>query len=207
MKKELYFKPTPLYKEYMILDLVEKNTNITQRELSKNIGASVSMINAYLDEYEEKGFIIRKYISDKKIDYIITKKGIERKRILNIGYLKASHKIHKDAKENIRRYMIQLYEQGFQNLILYGAGEIAELLLLVVTEDEFVPIKILGVIDDDKKKQGKHLNSFPIISYEKIKELDHDAILISNYKNRKNIYENLLSLGYEKEKILMFIEM
>ena len=67
MKKELYFKPTPLYKEYMILDLVEKNTNITQRELSKNIGASVSMINAYLDEYEEKGFIIRKYISDKKL--------------------------------------------------------------------------------------------------------------------------------------------
>ena len=49
--------------------------------------------------------------------------------------------------------MIQLYEQGFQNLILYGAGVIAELLLLVVTEDEFVPTKILGVIDDDKKNK------------------------------------------------------
>ena len=45
MKSAQYFKPTPLYKEYMILDLVEKTPNITQRELSKNIGASVSMIN------------------------------------------------------------------------------------------------------------------------------------------------------------------
>ena len=29
-----FFKPTPLYKEFMILDLIEKDANITQRKLS-----------------------------------------------------------------------------------------------------------------------------------------------------------------------------
>jgi hypothetical protein len=37
-----FFKPTVLYKEYMILDMIEKNPNITQREMSKAIGIAVS---------------------------------------------------------------------------------------------------------------------------------------------------------------------
>jgi len=164
------------------------------------------MINSYLDIYEKSGLIIRRYISDKKIEYIITKKGIERKKVLNIGYLKASHKIYSDAKENIKSYLLQLYNQGYKNLLLYGAGEVAELLLLVVTEDELSHIKILGIIDDNKEKQGKYLFNIPIIDSRKLYEIDHDGILISSYKNRENIYENLLSIGYKKEKILMFIE-
>src|SRR5690554_2948999 len=145
MKSAQYFKPTPLYKEYMILDLVEKTPNITQRELSKNIGASVSMINSYLDIYEKSGLIIRRYISDKKIEYIITKKGIERKKVLNIGYLKASHKIYSDAKENIKKFIYQVKEKGFNNILLYGAGEVAQLLLLVLSDEDFAPIKILEI--------------------------------------------------------------
>jgi DNA-binding MarR family transcriptional regulator len=48
-----FFKPTLLYKEFMILDLIEKNKDITQREISESIGVAVSMINSYLDEYEK----------------------------------------------------------------------------------------------------------------------------------------------------------
>ncbi|MDY0338207.1 MAG: winged helix-turn-helix domain-containing protein [Acholeplasmataceae bacterium] len=51
MAKENFFKPTMLYKEYMILDLVEKNKDITQREISKTVGIAVSMVNDYIDDY------------------------------------------------------------------------------------------------------------------------------------------------------------
>jgi DNA-binding MarR family transcriptional regulator len=53
MSDNSFFKPTLLYKEFMILDLIEKNANITQREISNAIGVAVSMINSYLDEYEK----------------------------------------------------------------------------------------------------------------------------------------------------------
>jgi len=46
----------------MILDLIEKDSNITQREISKAINVAVSMVNNYLNEYEEEGLIIRKKI-------------------------------------------------------------------------------------------------------------------------------------------------
>lgn len=45
MSNNTFFKPTPLYKEFMILDLIEKNKDITQREISLQIGAAVSMVN------------------------------------------------------------------------------------------------------------------------------------------------------------------
>ena len=45
-----FFKPTMLYKEYMILDLIEKNKDITQREISQTVGIAVSMTNDYIDD-------------------------------------------------------------------------------------------------------------------------------------------------------------
>jgi len=47
-----FFKPTALYKEFMILDLIEKDAHITQRVIAKSIGVAVSLVNNYLDEYK-----------------------------------------------------------------------------------------------------------------------------------------------------------
>jgi len=54
MNDNLFFKPTPLYKEFMILDLIEKNSHITQRVMSKELGVAVSMINAYIGVFEKR---------------------------------------------------------------------------------------------------------------------------------------------------------
>jgi DNA-binding MarR family transcriptional regulator len=54
MRDNSFFKPTALYKEFMILDLIEKNKDITQRQISQEIGIAVSLVNGYLDEYEDK---------------------------------------------------------------------------------------------------------------------------------------------------------
>ena len=62
MSKHIFFKPTPLYKEFAILDIIEKEKKITQRAMSNHLGVSVSMINSYLDVYEENKYIKREYI-------------------------------------------------------------------------------------------------------------------------------------------------
>jgi len=88
---------------------------------------------------------------------------------------------------------------------LYGAGEVAELLLLVVNDD-ISNIKVLGVIDDDVNKIGKSIYNYPIIGIESINLIEHDGILISSYTNRDIIYDKLIYYGYDKDKIIMFIE-
>jgi hypothetical protein len=48
-----FLKATPLYKEYAILELLSKDSNVSQRTISKSLDSSLSMVNHYLDEYEK----------------------------------------------------------------------------------------------------------------------------------------------------------
>ena len=90
MNHNPFFKPTPLYKEFLVLDLIEKHPSITQREISEEIGSSVSMVNAYIDQYEKEGYLKRHYTSKIDVEYRISKKGREQRKLLNINYLKGT---------------------------------------------------------------------------------------------------------------------
>jgi DNA-binding MarR family transcriptional regulator len=190
----------------MILDMIEKNPNITQREISKAIGIAVSMVNEHLNQYEKDKLITRKKHSTKTVEYLVTKIGIERKKVLNIAYLNSSLKIYKSAKVNIVKFLDQVTDAGFTNILLYGAGEVAEILLQTIITDKEIPIKILGVIDDDINKQNQLLLNTRIISIDKIKSINHDGILISSYTNSDMILKKLHQANYDKNKIIQFFD-
>jgi DNA-binding MarR family transcriptional regulator len=206
MSDNSFFKPTLLYKEFMILDLIEKDANITQREISKTIGVAVSMVNQYIENFVEKGLIKKKKHSTKTVEYFITKKGAKRKKVLNISYLNASLNIYKSAKENIVEFLTQIINKGYENILLYGAGEVAEILLQTILIDSQIPINVLAVIDDDESKLGKTLVSKKIISLDRVNEYQFDGILISSYTNQKLILDKLLAVNYQKENILHFFD-
>lgn len=206
MDENNFFKPTLLYKEFMILDLIGKNSNITQRTLSKEVGVSVSMVNQYLDQYENQKLIIRKKHSTKTVEYFLTKKGVERKKVLNISYLSASLKVYSSAKENIFKFLDQIIQKGFKKILLYGAGEVAEILLQSIISDKDIPIKILGVIDDDINKQNHTLLNTKIIALEEISNFEYDGVLISSYTNNDVILHKLIQANYDISKIIQFFD-
>ena len=206
MSDNQFFKPTVLYKEYMILDMIEKNPNITQREMSKTIGIAVSMINDYLNIYENDKLIKRKKHSTKTVEYFITKKGIERKKVLNIAYLNNSLKVFQSAKKNVVEFLNHIDGNGYKNILLYGAGEVAEILLQAIIVDRNIEVSVSAVVDDDLIKQQKELMGIPIISIDEIFQYDHDGILISSYTNHSIIYDKLLGHNYPEDKIIHFFE-
>ncbi len=201
-----FFKPTRLYNEFMILDLIEKDSNITQREISKAINVAVSMVNNYLNEYEEEGLIIRKKYSSKTVEYFITLKGKKRIKLLNVNYLNASQKLYNSAKENIEEFLNQIESKGFKKILLYGAGEVAEILLQTIASNKDIGLDVLAVIDDDLNKQGKELVNRVIIPIEELNKYEIDGILISSYTNSKEIYNRLINYKYDKNKIIRFFD-
>lgn len=206
MSDNQFFKPTVLYKEYMILDMIEKNPNITQREMSKTIGIAVSMINDHIDQYEKDKLIKRKKHTTKTMEYFVTKKGSERKKVLNIGYLSSSQKLYNSAKENIERFLIQIEERDYKNIILYGAGEVAQILLNAIDSRNENHINIVALIDDDTSHHGTKLNNRTIIDRSQVGMYKHDGILISSYIHREKMFENLRMQNYDLTKVLNFFE-
>lgn len=206
MSDNQFFKPTVLYKEYMILDMIEKNPNTTQREMSKTIGIAVSMINDYLNIYEKDKLIKRKKHSTKTVEYFVTKKGTERRKLLNIEFLSASQKLYNNAKSNINSFLQNITESGLKRLLLYGAGEVAEILAQSIIENDEYELEIMGIADDDTTKQGKRIGNINIYSLDYATSLDFDAILLSSYNNRRVMMEKVLAKTIDKSKIINFFD-
>jgi len=190
----------------MILDLIEKDSHITQREIAHEIGIAVSLVNNYLDAYEKKGLIKRKYISTKTVEYFVTKKGLERRKLLNIWYLKSSHEVYLSAKDNIIMFLKQIIDKGFKKILLYGAGEVAEIMLQVMNDDGNIPLEILAVVDDDESKQGDILVYVSIISSKEISTYEHDGILVSSYKHHEVINQKLELIKYNTINVINFFD-
>ena len=206
MLDNTFFKPAVLLKEYIILDMIEKNPRITQRGISTTIGIAVSMVNDHLEEFERKGLIKRKKYSTKTVEYVITKKGIERRKVLNIGYFNATQKLYNFAKVNLEFFLHQMAITGYKKLILYGTGEVAQILINTIQSSSELKIEIVALIDDDINKQGKYLNSITIISRNQICDFNHDGILISSYNNRKSMINKLLLQNYDLTKVVNFFD-
>jgi len=187
--------------------MIEKDSRVTQREISKTIGVAVSMVNQYLDVYEKKGFIKRKKLSTKTVEYFVTKNGAERRKVLNIGYLNSSQQMYNSAKENIEQFLIQIENKGFKNILLYGAGEVCEILLNAIKSSKSVSIQAQAIIDDDQDKIGNKVGTTNIISRDSIVLIEHDGILISSYTNNEEIFTKLKQIGYSTDKIIQFFSL
>jgi len=201
MSDNSFFKPTLLYKEFMILDLIEKDANITQREISRIIGVAVSMTNAYIENFVEKGLIKKKKHSTKTVEYFITKKGMERRKLLNIGYLNSTQQLYNSAKENIDRFILQIKQSGIRKIILYGAGGVSEILLNCVSISN---LQIIALIDDDYSKHGKYFNGFLIQESNIISDLIYDGILVATYNHKDAIIKKLKQMNIDQKKIIDF---
>lgn len=201
-----FYKPTPSYKEYLILHWIHSNKNITQREIATNVGVAVSMINLYLDEYEKKGLIIRKYYSTKTVEYYVTKLGYERYKALNISYLHNSIEVFKVASESIYDVLAKFYNSGYKRLYLYGAGEVAEIFLFTLIVNISLPFDILGIIDDDESKQGNIFLGAKIISFSSAILDSCDGILISSFSKRNDILKKMIINQVPNQKILHFFD-
>jgi FlaA1/EpsC-like NDP-sugar epimerase len=89
---------------------------------------------------------------------------------------------------------------------LYGAGEVAEIMLQVINTDKSIPLNAIAIIDDNPDKLNQYVSGTLIIPLEKIDSLKHDGILVSSYTNNESIYRKLQQRNYPDNKILRFFE-
>lgn len=201
-----YFEPTSNYKKYLILELLSNTSNITQRDIKKYVGGSLSMINKHLAEYEENGYIERKYTSKKKVDYILTPLGIEKMRVYNIRYLSETQQLYNKAKIEINKFINLIISKGHNKVILYGAGDVAEIIMQTLNHDNKIPLTVVSIVDDDKRKQGTYLGNVLISDISNVNISEHDCIIISSYINYKVMITNLQNIKYAEDKIEYFFK-
>ncbi|GAA3645988.1 winged helix-turn-helix transcriptional regulator [Asaccharospora irregularis] len=199
-----FFSPTKTLKEMLLLQHIEENPNTTQKGIARAVGGAPSTVNEYMEDLEERNLLIRDYKSAKVVHYNITPKGIKRKRYLSITYFHELLELYRLAEENIEKFLVGLEDKGYENILIYGAGEVAQTILGILKYRTDKSLKVVALIDDDKDRQNTEMLGYKIISREEIKDYKHDGIVITSYTFEDEIRKKLEEIDYPGDKIERF---
>lgn len=157
-----------------LLDAVERDQNVTQRHLARELGIALGLANTYLKRCVRKGLIKMSQAPARRYYYYLTPRGFSEKSRLTATYLSNSFSFFRSARLQCGDLLRAASERGQRKIALIGAGDLAEIAALVATEYE---IEIVGVVT--VRKEGDDL----------IARLDGcgdvDAVLVTAMENSR----------------------
>ena len=93
--------------KYQLLKSLEQDANLTQRQLSTELGISLGKVNYCLQSLIQKGFVkINNFKNSKhkiQYSYLLTPTGIEEKTKLTIEFLKTKTKEYEVLKKEVEK--------------------------------------------------------------------------------------------------------
>lgn len=99
----------------------------TQRDFAGTTGLSVGMVNAMLNRFVRRGWVTLTRLSGKKIRYGLTPSGANEVVQRSVEYLKSTVRNALLYQKRIERYVHDLAEKGYTELIFEGSSEIGYL--------------------------------------------------------------------------------
>ncbi len=161
-------------KEYIVLNEICKNPEVTQRELSKVIRCSVGTINILLNKMVNEGLIKIKRMPMNRIIYMLTPMGIVEKLQKTSSYIKSNYNYMVEIQEKLRTELEKLVAQNGKIYVMVEEDEISELVRLSIKENN----NIKFITDKDYCD-----NSKPVV-----------VLSVNNYNNFKDKYENIINV-------------
>ena len=99
---------------YSLLKILNRDADLTQRDMSKKMGISLGKVNYCISELAKKGFIKIQRFNESKTKfrylYILTPKGIEERARLTVSFLKRKIAEYEGIKRQIRELSREIEE-------------------------------------------------------------------------------------------------
>lgn len=134
-----------------MLSAVERDSSVTQRHLARELGIALGLANAYLKRCAKKGFIKIRQVPLNRYAYYLTPRGFAEKSRLTAEYLSVSFDFFRRARLDAVALLSACHARGWNRAVLWGAGELAEIMVLSAPEAQ---VEILCIIDGAAARQS-----------------------------------------------------
>ena len=162
------------------------NENVTQRELSKKLGISVSTVNVLVNKMIKEGMIKMTHVSQKQVFYMLTPVGMMEKAKKTVSYLKAHYRAIYQTKEKIKTVFEELDQEHDAIFILLSEDEMAEIVGLAVTEFNSKQNKTnIKILNNKKRSEIKTFKSPALVHMTADEEIlkEYEAIATLKIEN------------------------
>jgi len=133
------------YRDMHLLNEVTQSPDVTQRELSRRIGAALGLTNLMLRRLVQKGYIKISGTKRSRIRYLITPQGILEKSRLTYEFVQHSLYLYSRVRVFLREQLALVAKRGHRRILLCGTGELAEIAFLTIQE---MGLELVGVVDE-----------------------------------------------------------
>ncbi|MFH1624685.1 MAG: winged helix-turn-helix transcriptional regulator [Pseudomonadota bacterium] len=180
-----------------ILEEIERDSTLTQRELSKKLNISLGLVNIFMKRLVQKGYFKIKTIPRNRVKYLLTPKGLAEKSRLTFNYLQYSLGFYNEIRTLLLNIFKQLEEERVRRIVFYGVGEVAELAYLFLQQTN---IELAGVVDDNE--ESKVFFGLRVLKTESLPDLNFDYMLLTTLDGDNEGVNKLLKTGISENKII-----
>ena len=141
-----------------LLSAIERDSGLTQRRLSQELGIALGLANTYLRRCVRKGLVKMGQVPMRRYAYYLTPQGFAEKSRLTAEYLTVSLDFFRRARRECTTLLAHAHGRLWRRVALFGAGDLAEVAILSASE---AGIEIVAVVDAER--QGGSCAGLPIV--------------------------------------------
>ena len=185
------FKPSGQMRDLRLLEELEKNPIVSQRELSHKFGIALGVTNACLKRMARKGLIRIRGLNHRKIGYYLTPKGFAERARLSFHLISYIVQHYSELKKIISQRLLEMQGDGLQRIAFYGVSDEMEVAYITL---QGVNLKLVGIVEDDEKMAPRIIFGYEIEPVSRVQELKPDGILITSLTENEEKRERLRSI-------------
>ena len=182
------FKPPQEIRELNLLQELEKNPVISQRELSHRFGIALGVTNACLKRMTRRGWIRIMSLDHRRIGYYLTPKGLAEKTKLTLRLVSWTIQHYSTLKDIIGERLLEMQNKGVERIVFYGVSDEMEIAYVSL---QGVNLQLVGIVEDEEKMGNKEVFGFQLKSVSQLDSMKPDAILITSLSGQEERAETL----------------
>jgi len=159
--------------QYNILQSIENGEQISQRQLSSQLGINVASINFALKKLTKRGFVKMLGVNPRRMQYILTPKGIAEKTQLAYKFFDRNFHFYKAVRKDVEDKIGSIPFNDKKRVALYGVTDLMELAYLVIQDKE---LDLVAIFDDETKIR---IFGYHVIGTEEINNYSPNFLLLT----------------------------
>jgi DNA-binding MarR family transcriptional regulator len=183
-------------RDLQLLQALEQESSITQRTLASRLGIALGLTNLYLKRLIRKGYVKCVTVSPNRLIYALTPKGVARKGRLTYEFMKYSLDFYRDARQHLRLSLSHAVAQR-QRVAIYGTGDAAELVYLLVRDMGLDLAAVFGPVPGDP------FLGLPVLGIADHANVTFDVLIVAVLERPAGTAKLLRRAGVPDDKVLM----
>lgn len=168
-------------REFELVNIIGRELGSNQRDLSRHLALSLGQTNMLIRRLVAKGLIRISQLNKKKVQYLLTPKGLAEKLRKSVKYTRHTINAIGLIKEHLKDIFTKLYGDGHRIFYVYSEGDLQFLIDSAFKDAKLAQTTIIDIKDIPQE----NVEGFLLVGKE------HFDLKGFNLKNHLNLVEEV----------------